>query len=221
MLEVEEGLLRIKQLLVQGEEVLHAADAGLLLAFALVGGPVRADEGVAVDVPAHHRRVFLVEYLLPVRLLVGAQDVLGAFRIVGPYLLRVAAVVEALEVVVAVHEEPLNVAAVGCLVVREHLEPGVRHELQLVDESLVGDVAHYHHGVDALGAEPLEGVDQRGGVVAVRESFAVRPQPHVDIAHDTERDVGIAARERAGMGLEDTVSAERAEGRETAYEPSA
>ena len=146
---------------------------------------------------------------------------LCAFSIVGPDLLRVSPVVEAFEVVVAVHEEPLHVTAVGSLVIREHLEPGVSHELELVDESLVGDVAHYHHGVDALGAEPLEGVDQRGGVVVFRESFTVRPQPHVDIAHDPERYVGIAARERAGMCLEDTVAAERAEGRETAYEPSA
>ena len=162
-----------------------------------------------------------MEDVLPVRLQVGAQDVLRALRLVGPDLLRIAAVVEPLVVVVAVHEEPLDVASVGRLVVREHLEPGGDHELKLVDEPLVGDVAHDHDGVDALVAEPLEGVDQRRGVVVLGEALARLAQTHVDVAHDTERDVGPALRERAGVGAEEAVAAERPERGEPADEPPA
>ena len=221
VLEVEEGLLRVEELRVRGEELLHSGDAGLLLALALVGRPVSADERVAVDLPVHDGRERLVEDPLPVRLLVGAQDVLGALRLVRPELLGVAAVAEALVVVVAVDEEALHVATVRRLVVREHLEPGVRHVLELVDEPLVGDVAHDHHGVHALRAEPFERVDEGGGVVALVEAVARGGEAHVDVAHHAEREFGLALRERAGLGAEEAVAAECAERSEAADEPAA
>ena len=63
------------------------------------------------------------------------------------------AVPQAEGVMVAEHEQPLDLASVRRAVPREHLEPGVRDGLELARKPEVGHVARDHHGVDALVAE--------------------------------------------------------------------
>ena len=100
------------------------------------------------------------------------------------------AVAQAEGVVVAEHEQALNLASVRRAVVRKHPEPGVRHRLELAREAEVGHVARDHHGVDALVAEIRERLFERVRLVAGGERAPVGGEPHVHVAHHAELQLG-------------------------------
>ena len=201
VLEVEERPLRIERLPVRVQETLELdaeRAAAVLRLHPLPVVPVLAEERVALDHLAVEARVVLVEDLLPPSGQVAAQHVVAApgaelalLRLLRMALRGVVAVEVAVVVVVAVDEELLDLPAVGGLVVREDRIPGLRDGLQLLDHAVVGHVAHHHHRVHALVAEPFKGMPEREVVAPVLRFLACAHVRDVDVAHHAEREVRL------------------------------
>ena len=142
--------------------------------------PVAQDEGVALDRLDHDGRVVLVEKLAPKFLAVEIEAKLSRLlgRLDGPLS---AAVAEAVHVVVAREEQPLDVRAVGAAVVREDLEPDPRDVGELVVVAVGREVARDEHRVDlAVAVELQRAAPDLGGVVAL----------DVDVREDPDAQVG-------------------------------
>ena len=92
-----------------------------------------------------------------------------------------AAVAEAVHVVVAREEQPLDVRAVGAAVVREDLEPDPRDVGELVVMPPRGEVARDEHRIDLpVAVEFQRAAPDLGGVVAL----------DVDVREDPDAQVG-------------------------------
>ena len=155
-----------------------APDAGL---------PVRAEEVISLDVLRVVRLPLLVEAFRPGLLRVGLHRLA---REDGGVLEHAPAVLQAEGVVVAEHEQALDLASVRRAVVREHLEPGVGDGLELARQPKVGHVARDHHGVDALVAKVCERLFERVRFIAGGERTPVGGKPHVHVAHHAELQQG-------------------------------
>ena len=140
-----------------------------------------------LDLLGEDRRIGFLERLLPALLRVELDHLGGTFLRRLEFLFLPVG-----HVVVAVFEELRHRTPVRRLVLGKHLEPGVRHELELEHEAVVGHVARHQDGVHALRAVPFKRLDEDllRGLVA-----------HVDVAQHAHLHARRAAH-RAGRRRE-------------------
>ena len=101
------------------------------------------------------------------------------------------AVLETLDVVIAVHEQLLDMPSVGSAVCWKDLVPGLCDVLELGHKPVVGEIAYDHHGIHALVAIPAKGLAEYLGRI---------PVGYVYVAHDAELESGCAGNESATTG---------------------
>ena len=91
-----------------------------------------------------------------------------AYSLLGKGLLAVVtlqslgdgAVMMTLDIMVAIHEQALHMAAVGQSVLGENLEPRLSHQPHLALQTRIGHIAGYQHGIHLAVAEVPEGALQ-------------------------------------------------------------
>ena len=145
MLEVEERQGRIQLVAIGGEPTRHVAQAR----------PMRANEGVALHGLGEAGRISLLERPFPAALGIELDQLAGAFGGIGIILFLPVG-----HIVVAILQQLRHRAPFRRLVLREHLEPGVRDELKLRNESMIGHVARHKHGVHTLRPIPFKRLDE-------------------------------------------------------------
>ena len=148
-----------------------------LLQVAVVVVVMHAHELVALHCLHVHRRIVLVEHALPALGHVQREDVVAVLLLRDAELLR-GTIVPAVDVVVARHEDLLDVLAVGTLVAGEHAPPRFAHAAQLRVEPAVGHVAGDQHGVHLLVAEISQGL--------LEDVARALPARDVDVGEDAE-----------------------------------
>ena len=113
-------------------------------------------------------------------------------EVVAKHLLPGATVVEALPVVVAVHEEPFDMPPVRGLVVRKHGTPHPSDLLKLLYKAAFSKVAAYRDAVNTLVAEPFQRLAEllrtSKRVLAVLASKA-----DVDVAYGAKHEIRASA----------------------------
>ena len=103
--------------------------------------------------------------------------------------LDASAVLVALKVVVAVHEQLLHAASVRRLAIGKHGVPGARNGLKFLNRAAVRHVAADEYAVDAAVPVPFERL--REHLLAGERKYAVIPllDRQVDVAQDAEHEV--------------------------------
>ena len=155
--------------------------------------PLAEDEHVTL----HRLHADLFVVLAPQPLPGGLAVVVEGLRAQG-LLVAEALPVPVHLVVVAGDEEALDLRAVGTPVVGEHVEPGPRHVLELLDRARREEVAREQHGVHLLVAQDLETAVEaahRNGVVAVH----VAHDAHAQVRRARGRSHGLQTRSRGGQ----------------------
>ena len=209
MLEPEERARRVEPRRV-GFDPPRRAGVEVCAGAALVAAPVRAREREAVDLLLPDRFVRFAEDLLPRSGQIRPDGLL--LQAFPENLSRGAArpaVSPAFVVVVAVHEQALDLPAGRVPAAGERCVPRARHRLQLRNEPPVGHVAAYRHGVHAAPAEQSERLPELLFAGERKRAVLAARGGEMDVAHDAERDSGRHALKRAAGRAQRRRTAER------------
>ena len=141
--------------------------------------PLEEDEFVALHFLDLNGLVLFVKKLFPHALAVADERLLRGLLVHWELHLReLGPMVEiSVHIVVAGDEKLLDMAAVGALVVREHLIPDVCDALHFLDKPRKAEVTGDNHAVHLLCVKPLERLAE------VRTLLDCR---HMDVAQDAE-----------------------------------